>query len=58
LTRKSAPIAEVKKNRSEKIAKEPQMLAQFLVVVLLVNRKIWGFLQVRNGRDVNLQVST
>jgi hypothetical protein len=51
-------MAEVKKNRSEKIAKEPQMLAQFLVVVHLVNRKIWRFLQVKNEWDINLQVST
>jgi hypothetical protein len=36
-TRKCAPVAEVKKNRSERMAKEPRALTQLVVVLRLIN---------------------
>jgi hypothetical protein len=57
-TGKSAPVAEVKKNVSERIAKEPKPLTQAIVVVQLVNHKTWRFLQAVPEWDVHLQVSS
>jgi hypothetical protein len=38
-------VAEVKKNVSERMAKEPQALTQLLVVTDLIHHKLWRFLE-------------